>query len=130
MTEERPPAPIVWPPVEDELTKWRNWHAERDAARKAAKAELKEQERQILAERQVEAAAQWDARVQGHIERERALMIDVVGCAIAHERQRQRAELAKLRLEIDALRHELAKLRGTGGAIVDLSPLGRRTNGA
>jgi hypothetical protein len=103
MTEERPPAPIVWPPVEDELTKWRNWHAERDAARKAAKAELKKQERQILAERQVEAAAQWDARVEGHIERERNFMIDVIGCTLAEERELWREGLAKLEARIEAL---------------------------
>jgi hypothetical protein len=106
MTEERPPAPIVWPPVEDELTKWRKFHAERDAARKAAKAELKEQERQILAERRVEAAAQWDAwdaRMEGHIERERNFMIDVIGCTLAEERGLWREELAKLEARIEAL---------------------------
>jgi hypothetical protein len=103
MTEQRPAAPIVWPPVEDELTKWRNWHAEREAARKVARAELKEQERQILIERQVEAAAQWDARVEGHIERERNFMIDVIGCTLAEERELWREELAKLAARIAVL---------------------------
>jgi hypothetical protein len=98
MTEERPLAPIVWPPVEDELTKWRCWHAKRATARERAKAELKEQERQILAER---AAASQPVGFND-------FQVDILGEVLAEERARMRAyvdeQLGQLRAEITVQR--------------------------
>jgi hypothetical protein len=117
MTEEHPPAPIVWPPLEDELQKWRKWHAERAAGRERAKAELRHQERQILAER---AAA---SQPVGFSE----FQTDVLGEVLSHERQLMRdyvdEQLGLLRAEFT-----IAKAHDAG-RVLDLPrlPLRKRS---
>jgi hypothetical protein len=61
--------------------------------------------------------------MEGHIERERNFMIDVIGCTLAEERGLWREELAKLEARIEALE---SKQRGIdNGEIVSLpSPHG------
>jgi hypothetical protein len=78
----------------------------------------------------------WNKWCHAHIERALAeherLWTDVVGAAIAHERQRHRRQLgnlkAALELRIDGLQHELARERAVrDGGVVDLpSPLVRK----
>jgi hypothetical protein len=74
-----------------------------------------------------------DQKIAAALKAERRLLLDVVGCALANERQRQREELAKLRqameLRIDGLVHALAKQqRGlvVPGEVIDLPALPRR----
>jgi hypothetical protein len=116
--EER--AAIDFPPLEDPVERWRREADEATARRASLQAEQRGREREereaAMARSKAESDADWNAWAQGHIERERAFMTDVVGEALAEVRKELRDEFAE---QIRELRAELTKQRsGDAGGVI------------
>ncbi len=125
-------------PAADPLEQWRSYHAERDAARKRARADLRRQEREhteaVMTKAECDAAwNEWaDRKIAAALEQRSSFSEferDVIGMTLAEERKKMRAELAEA---IGQLRAELNMQRAHDkGTIIDLPALPRRrTNGA
>ena len=109
---------VALPPLEDPVQRWRREADERQRARAAAKAEIAAQSGRALNLVEIEAASRpaidlnmIDARIQQAVEREREVLIEVLGELFAEERDRVGKLFKELQASTDRMTGQLEKLR-------------------
>jgi hypothetical protein len=109
--EVEPPRQVSLPPleVEDRAARWRNFHAERDAGRQRARAELRRSEQKMV-NNATTAAGPSEAE-----------LVKILGQCFAEERKRLGEALrAEHVAELADLKNQIAELRGQVGTLLSL----------